>query len=838
MIDFNITEDELKALKTYKENNYEAINQLLVSNAENDIALLSSEVENSAVSIVYNRESVIEYLKNIKAIYRLILKYYYGKKQKLSKKIYRGTNLSEIERIKSELFIDRLLSATDNESEAINQYSANWNRPACMNITLNENVPYVFVRDVLKDKKYKNEILIAPFTKIRFIEEVSEKKLERNSKTIKVYNIDLEKQNLDELTDRERNGVYAYILENAYSINRKLEECIRLEKENATNFENIRKLEQLLSKYENDIEEKEISQNYTDIEREEDIDDIERITKELNELKETSTEMFEIRKEHINFVNLWKRNIAVYMIAECREIEKAFELVYATISEVDSEDPEMDDMAEPIVDARIPSREIETAEVITEEITNEAKEESEEVTVENDNSEEVVENVEVVENEEEDIPQETAEEEHIEDDSKEESAEAEKEDEEQLSEEEKENAKTEAETIVENIVEDLTKEKVKIQETIVEAVDVLKKVVDGVKTKTSEVAKKIKKEDFDETKVVEIVKEEKNIETNPVVIRVKQECDENIEAVEKLLENIKGLITKQQNHAKIAGNIGATYSALNNAFEMRKVSDTLLELLKNVKLRVEAVCSLENEDEVVETLENISKKNIEISTLLNYLNNPKIAARNSKATRFDEMAIIEENELKRGIAERIREIRGEAELKKLKDDLEIIEDKSAFSRFIGIFTGQNKLDEFMIDQIEVRQTAIRRTLSNKMSLAYNYSIHELMAEIAMFIEDNDDDELIQGDVSELKAMADELRRNFVILETKVQSIVYDRNGRNLPVASKRLSRMETIEIETYRFLKKYGYDVAGYRRDEPKYQDTMANEIARIVEYVNSASIF
>ena len=838
MIDFNITEDELKALKTYKENNYEAINQLLVSNAENDIALLSSEVEHSAVSIVYNRESVIEYLKNIKAIYRLILKYYYGKKQKLSKKIYRGTNLSEIERIKSELFIDRLLSATDNESEAINQYSANWNRPACMNITLNENVPYVFVRDVLKDKKYKNEILIAPFTKIRFIEEVSEKKLERNSKPIKVYNIDLEKQNLDELTDRERNGVYAYILENAYSINRKLEECIRLEKENATNFENIRKLEQLLSKYENDIEEKEISQNYTDIEREEDIDDIERITKELNELKETSTEMFEIRKEHINFVNLWKRNIAVYMIAECREIEKAFELVYATISEVDSEDPEMDDMAEPIVDARIPSREIETAEVITEEIVNEAKEESEEVTVENDNSEEVVENVEVVENEEEDIPQETAEEEHIEDDSKEESAEAEKEDEEQLSEEEKENAKTEAETIVENIVEDLTKEKVKIQETIVEAVDVLKKVVDGVKTKTSEVAKKIKKEDFDETKVVEIVKEEKNIETNPVVIRVKQECDENIEAVEKLLENIKGLITKQQNHAKIAGNIGATYSALNNAFEMRKVSDTLLELLKNVKLRVEAVCSLENEDEVVETLENISKKNIEISTLLNYLNNPKIAARNSKATRFDEMAIIEENELKRGIAERIREIRGEAELKKLKDDLEIIEDKSAFSRFIGIFTGQNKLDEFMIDQIEVRQTAIRRTLSNKMSLAYNYSIHELMAEIAMFIEDNDDDELIQGDVSELKAMADELRRNFVILETKVQSIVYDRNGRDLPVASKRLSRMETIEIETYRFLKKYGYDVAGYRRDEPKYQDTMANEIARIVEYVDSASIF
>ena len=79
---------------------------------------------------------------------------------------------------------------------------------------------------------------------------------------------------------------------------------------------------------------------------------------------------------------------------------------------------------------------------------------------------------------------------------------------------------------------------------------------------------------------------------------------------------------------------------------------------------------------------------------INYLNNPKIALKNTRVTRFEEMAIIEENELKRGIAEKIREIRGEAELKKLKDDLEIIEDKTSFTKFLGIFTGQNKLDDF------------------------------------------------------------------------------------------------------------------------------------------------
>lgn len=46
-----------------------------------------------------------------------------------------------------------------------------------------------------------------------------------------------------------------------------------------------------------------------------------------------------------------------------------------------------------------------------------------------------------------------------------------------------------------------------------------------------------------------------------------------------------------------------------------------------------------------------------------------------------------------------------------------------------------------------------------------------------------------------------------------------------------------IEIETYRFLNKYGYDME-LKSNEPKYQDTMANEILRIVEYINSSKIF
>lgn len=750
MIDFNITDEELEALKNYEENNYEAINQMLVSDAETDIALLSSEVENKVVSILYDRVTVIEYLKCIKLIYSLILKSFYERKNKLSKSIYRGTNLSEIERIKTELFIDRMLATTENKDEAINEYSASWNRPACMNIVLEENVPFVYLKDVLRDRKYKNEILISPFTKIKFISEDAEQKIDKSAKIAKCYNVELEKQFLDELNERERNGLYQYILENAYYIKKKIVECIDLEKENAVNFENIRKLEQLLSKYETEIEEKEDSEEKDEI----DYDDIERITHELKELKKISTSLFEVRKDNINFINMWKRNIAVYMIAECKEIEKLFD-------NVDQEDNEVNFATESFIPEE---------NVVLEDV-NEATE----VIEEKENNKEVVEVAEEI--------QETAN-------------------------ELDENVKNISEEIIKEMQE-IEKEKIELEET---------KIIETIKE--------------------EILEEKKEINEDEISLQVKEECEDNIKEAEKLLSNIKDLITKQQNHAKIAGNIGAVYSALNNAFEMRKAAETLLELLKNISSKVESIINLQDSEERKEKLTDISKKNIQISTLFNYLNNPKIAARNSKATRFDEMAIIEENELKRGIAERIRFIRGEAELKKLKDDLEIIEDKGALSRFFGFFTGQNKLDDFMIEQIEIRQLAIRRTLAKNLSLAYNYSIHELMAEIDMFVKENEDDELVFDDVTDLNALAEELRRNFIILESKVQNIVEKKEGRNQLLDNKKITRREIIEIETYRFLNKYGYDLTGKAyTEEPKYQDTMASEIARIIEYINSAKI-
>lgn len=678
MIDFNITNDDKEVLKAYRSSNYLMINQLLVSKAEVDVALIREGFSNEISPISYDKESIKRNIDILKKIYEIMLKVYYKKVNKEAWALAYGTSIAETQRLKNEIYIDNFLSTTSNKEEA--KKHINIDMPALLNISGDANIPVINIDEILENNTIAPEFLVAPFTKIRDFKEFETVELE-DAKVLKIYNITLEKQDLQELTVEEKDSVYTYILASADIVNQKLQECVEYENEIIENNENIRKLEQLLSKYELEVKKKIEFRDYPESERIADQKDIERIKQNLSELKDRISNVFEEKKIALDFITKWKKNVAVYIMAEFKELEMKYE--------------------------------------------TEAK-------VQNINY----------------------------------------------------NAK------MKKLEEEAMKKHEKLKEESIE-----------------NIAKAVGKE-----------------------------CDENIILAERLLGDIKKLIAKQQNHAKIAGNMGSTYSALNNSFDMKKVAENLLEQVKQIKNKAKELCDNEDRDLLSDKLLSISNVNIQISTLINYLNNPKSSIGKAKISRFEEMAIIEENELKRGIAQKILNVRGEAELKKLKDDLEILEEKGAFKRFIGFFTGANKLDEVKEEQIEVRQKAIRKTLSQKMSLVYNYSIHELVAEIEMFLNDNEDDELIEEDVYILQNMENELRRNFIISDSKVQDIIMQKENKNLPVETRKITKRELIEIETYRFLNKYGYD---RRNDEEEvtYQDTMQNEIARIVDYINSSGV-
>ena len=678
---YDITNEEKEALKLYKGFNYEAINALLTSNCDEDIALLRESLENDEVqTISYKKDNVIKNIEIVKKIYELMIKMDLNRERPLDFKFVRGTSIEEVQKYKNEPYVDRMISVVTDSQKAKEKYASRYENPVLINLFGKSDIPKVLISDVLSLTEDTDEVIIAPFTQVIEIKDMSV--LDENGEGDKVYNITIEKQKLEELSEPERKALYTFILQSTESIDGMLEECVNIELDIKESNENIRKLEQLLSKYAEQADRKESYKDYPETERREDLDDIERINTELKKIKYDIERAYDKKKALASQITTWKRNVILYLMAECREIEYRY-------------------------------------------------------------------------------------------------------------------------TAEENVKEEIKIEKIK------------------------------QIEEETKNRIVEL--ENESIEN--LSNEIKEQLEENVKKVDKLLEDIKKLINKEQNHAKVAGNLGSVYSALNNGFEMRKVAETLKGQIESIKLKKDAILASEDANKK-EKLVNISKVNIQVGTLINYLNNPKTAIPGTNITRFDEMIILEENELKRGIAEKIRDLLSEAELKKLKDDLEYLEERPPLARFIGIFTGQNKLDDFMIEQIEIRRDCIKKKISCKMSLAYNYSIHDMVAKLRMFARENDDDDLVEDTVEEVKKIDDELKRNFVINDTRVETIIFAKEGKDMPVDNnKKLSKMEQLEIDTYQFLNKYEYDFKDDIAKDEKYQDTLANEIAMIVDYINSSNV-
>lgn len=671
----DLTNEEMEVIRLYKTFTKNAINIMLTSNVEKDFDVMSKQKDNN----LYSKMNLIKNIETFKSVYAIILKMFYKKIEKKDWSFSKYTTLAEVNKAKNEIYIDRLIFATAHKEKIEEEQTENIELPVLVNLIGDKNIPYIELEKILGTVKAEEEVLISPFTKIKKVEEVGEKDLAED-KNLKIYNMYLEKQELVKMSKEEKTGLYTYLVTNSDLVNEKLQKCIEIEKENSKNYENIRKLEQLSNKYESELEKKE-SLGIDEQTKKEELENIDRVNRELDNLKENATALFQTKKEECDFIVNWKKSLAVYLMSECKEIEEEY----------------------------------------------------------------------------------------------------------------------------------LVKEKV------------IKEISNSKMEKLEQEIRK-KQEENDERTLEDII------------TAVKEECKENLIVAERLINDIKNLILKQQNHAKIAGNLGTSYSALNNCFEIKKYAETLKEMLIKIQNKVEKICKTEDRIILDQKLLEISKINVQINTLMNYLNNPKTSIGKSKITRFDEMAIVEENELKRGIAQEILNIRGEAELKKLKDDIGIIEEKSAIKRIIGLITGRNKIDGYMLEQIEVRQNAIRKTLAKKLELSKNYSIHELIAEIEMFREDNEDDELVEDDVADLMALEQELRRNFVIADSKVEEIIEKKEAKNLPIDLKKVTKQELIEIETYRFLNKYGYDIPE-EATEPVYQDTMSSEINRIIEYIESSKI-
>ena len=115
------------------------------------------------------------------------------------------------------------------------------------------------------------------------------------------------------MSKEEKTGLYTYLVTNSDLVNEKLQKCIEIEKENSKNYENIRKLEQLSNKYESELEKKE-SLGIDEQTKKEELENIDRVNRELDNLKENATTLFQTKKEECDFIVNWKKSLAVYLM--------------------------------------------------------------------------------------------------------------------------------------------------------------------------------------------------------------------------------------------------------------------------------------------------------------------------------------------------------------------------------------------------------------------------------------------------------------------------------------------------------------------------------------------
>ena len=280
---YDITNEEKEALKLYKGFNYEAINALLTSNCDEDIALLRESLENDEVqTISYKKDNVIKNIEIVKKIYELMIKMDLNRERPLDFKFVRGTSIEEVQKYKNEPYVDRMISVVTDSQKAKEKYASRYENPVLINLFGKSDIPKVLISDVLSLTEDTDEVIIAPFTQVIEIKDMSV--LDENGEGDKVYNITIEKQKLEELSEPERKALYTFILQSTESIDGMLEECVNIELDIKESNENIRKLEQLLSKYAEQADRKESYKDYPETERREDLDDIERINTERKKI--------------------------------------------------------------------------------------------------------------------------------------------------------------------------------------------------------------------------------------------------------------------------------------------------------------------------------------------------------------------------------------------------------------------------------------------------------------------------------------------------------------------------------------------------------------------------
>ena len=304
---------------------------------------------------------------------------------------------------------------------------------------------------------------------------------------------------------------------------------------------------------------------------------------------------------------------------------------------------------------------------------------------------------------------------------------------------------------------------------------------------------------------------------------------------DKMVEDISDLIRKQQKYAKIGAETNSKYSSLIDGFKIKQEAEKLRKILTDMysdykeyyfnKLN-KKLPNIEYERKLTKILEVAEKAEI----FLNYIYNPKNAKQRTDLNRFDELILIEENEIKRKITKEVDTIIANANLLIIDEEIDSIETKRVLEKIFDMIIGKRKKDKERVLKLEELAEEVDAKLRQKYTINRNYKIHDVLAKIMIFKSENIGDELVKDLVDKITVIEKAIAKNFVISEETVLKKIEELKMLKLPVVVEKDSENE-MEYELALIRHKYEYDNI-YDEEEVKYVDTTANEIKQIIEYI------
>ena len=334
--------------------------------------------------------------------------------------------------------------------------------------------------------------------------------------------------------------------------------------------------------------------------------------------------------------------------------------------------------------------------------------------------------------------------------------------------------------------------------------------------------KRYKEAGIDETEKVKLFDLEKVLRTN------KNKSD-------KMVEDISDLIKKQQKYAKIGAETNSKYSSLIDGFKIKQEAEKLRKILSDMYFEFKEyyfnklnkkIPNLEYERKLSKILEIAEK----VEVFLNYIYNPKNAKQRTDINRFDELILIEENEIKRRITKEVDSIIANANLIIIDEEIDTIETKRVLEKLFDIIIGKRKKDKERVIKLEELAEEVDAKLRQSYTINRNYKIHDVLAKIMIFKSENIGDELVKDLVDKITVIEKAIAKNFVISEESVLKKIDELKMLKLPVVIEKDEKND-VEYELTLLRHKYEYDNI-YKEEEVKYVDTTANEIKQIIEYI------